>query len=71
MTGSFDLQLRRYRLRAGVTQDELARRSEASVRTVSGLETGRHAPWPPRRANTDVLGLAAAERDELLAAATG
>src|SRR5436190_23859464 len=63
-------RLRRLRLRAGLTQEELADRSGLSVEAISALERGfrRH----PRRATlallADALGLAAAERDAFLEA---
>jgi predicted ATPase/transcriptional regulator with XRE-family HTH domain len=61
----FARRLRRLRLRASLTQEELAERSGLSVDAVSALERGyrRH----PRRATlallADALGLGAAERD--------
>ena len=61
--------LRRLRLRARLTQEELAGRSGLSVEAISALERGfrRH----PRRATlallADALGLAASERDAFLA----
>ena len=61
----FDGLLRRLRLRASLTQEELAERSGLSSETISALERGyrRH----PRRATlallADALGLVAAERD--------
>jgi transcriptional regulator with XRE-family HTH domain len=63
--------LRRYRLAAGLTQEELAARAALSARGIHSLETGqRHMP---RRATlhqlADALGLTAAERAAWEAAA--
>ena len=41
MAGEFGEVLRRLRTAAGLTQEELAERSEVSVRTIRGLETGK------------------------------
>src|SRR4030088_1088855 len=62
--------LRRLRLRAALTQEQLAGRSGLSVEAISALERGfrRH----PRRATlallADALHLAAAERDSFVRA---
>src|SRR6185437_9243992 len=41
----FGMMLKRYRLAAGLTQEELAERAHLSVRAVSALEQGvNHAP---------------------------
>src|SRR5215472_8506634 len=56
--------LRRFRLAAGLTQEELAGLSSLSVRTISYLETG-HSAKPYRRSIqmlADALSLAPAER---------
>jgi tetratricopeptide (TPR) repeat protein/transcriptional regulator with XRE-family HTH domain len=61
--------LRRFRLAAGLTQEELAALSSLSVRTISYLETGRSAK-PYRRSIqllADALSLPPAERTLLLA----
>ncbi|HEY0449409.1 XRE family transcriptional regulator [Actinophytocola sp.] len=69
MSSQFGPLLRRFRLRAGLTQEGLAERSGLGVRTVRGLETGERAD--PRvgtvEALADALDLTAAERVELLA----
>lgn len=69
MASQFGPLLRRFRLRAGLTQEGLAERAGLGVRTVRGLETGERAD--PRvgtvEAVADALGLTAAERVELLA----
>jgi transcriptional regulator with XRE-family HTH domain len=61
--------LRRFRARAGLTQEALAERSGLSVRTVRGLETGHGTD--PRVGTVDALatalGLSDDERVELLA----
>jgi transcriptional regulator with XRE-family HTH domain len=71
VANQFGPLLRRFRLRAGLTQEALAEKAGLGVRTVRGLETGERAD--PRigtvEALADALGLTAAERVELLAAA--
>lgn len=60
--------LRFYRLRAGLTQEELASRAEVSVRGVANIEHGRvHRPhlYTLRRL-ADALGLSDGERDRFL-----
>jgi transcriptional regulator with XRE-family HTH domain len=63
--------LRRYRVGAGLTQEELAQRAGLSVRAVSDMERGR--TWKPFlrsvRQLADALGLPPAERSLLIAAA--
>jgi len=63
--------LRCRRHEAGLTQEELARKSGLSVRAISDLERGRSTRPYPRTARmlADAMGLAGAERDELLRAA--
>ncbi len=65
--------LRQFRLRAGLTQEGLAARSNLGVRTVRGLETGERAD--PRVGTVEALAVAleltAAERLELLSAVNG
>jgi transcriptional regulator with XRE-family HTH domain len=73
VSSQFGQLLRRFRVRAGLTQERLAERSGLGVRTVRGLETGERAD--PRvgtvEALTAALDLSAAERVELLAALGG
>ncbi|SDW27725.1 Transcriptional regulator, contains XRE-family HTH domain [Amycolatopsis xylanica] len=73
MTSQFGARLRQLRLRAGLTQEEMAARSGVGVRTIRGLETGERAD--PRmvtvRLLADALSLDIAERDDLLAVAIG
>ncbi|MBT2365921.1 helix-turn-helix domain-containing protein [Streptomyces sp. ISL-10] len=71
MASEFGEVLRRLRVQAGMTQEELERRSGVSVRTIRGLETGKR----PNPRMTTVQELAKAlplrpkEREELLSAA--
>src|SRR5690349_3150769 len=69
----FDAVLRSDRLRAKLTQDELAARAGVGVRTVRDLERGRASR--PQRTTVELLaaalGLAAADRLAFLAAARG
>ena len=69
----FDAVLRSYRLRAKLTQDELAARAGVGVRTVRDLERGRASR--PQRTTVELLaaalGLAGADRRAFLAAARG
>jgi transcriptional regulator with XRE-family HTH domain len=71
MASQFGPLLRRFRTRAGQTQEALAERAGLGVRTVRRLETGDHGD--PRMGTVDALstalGLTPAERVELLAAA--
>jgi transcriptional regulator with XRE-family HTH domain len=71
MASHFGPLLRRFRTRAGQTQETLAERAGLGVRTVRRLETGDHGD--PRMGTVDALsaalGLTPAERIELLAAA--
>src|SRR5437870_3518873 len=64
---SFGERLRRYRARAGLTQEELAERAGLSVRGLSDLERGvRRFPYPDTLARlADVLELEEAERAAL------
>ena len=63
--------LRRLRLVAGLSQEELAERSGLSARGISALETGYRATPRPEtvRLLADALGLDAAARAALVAAA--
>ena len=63
--------IRRYRLAAGLSQEDLAERSELSARTISDLERGlRQTPHLETvRMIADGLGLTDAERASLIAAA--
>src|SRR5215216_8139773 len=69
--GSFARRLRRLRIAAGLTQQELADRAGVSVRAVSDLE--REINQRPRRDTAamlaDGLQLGGTERDTFLAAA--
>src|SRR5579859_6241926 len=63
--------LRRFRLEAGLTQDELARRANLSLRAISDLERGaRNRPWwdTVQRLAT-ALRLDSVERNQFAAAA--
>lgn len=64
--------VRRHRLAAGFTQEELALRAGVSVRTLRDLERGRIRQPRARsvRGLADALGLPVAERDALLVALT-
>jgi predicted ATPase/transcriptional regulator with XRE-family HTH domain len=70
-TESFGAMLRRRRLAAGLSQEELAERAGLSVRGVGNLEQGRrHAPrLATVRLLADALGLDGAARTSLIAAA--
>lgn len=67
---TFATLLRRYRLAAGLTQEELAERAHLSVRGISDLERGLRTA--PRADTVDLLagalGLAAHDRDAFFAA---
>src|SRR5215210_2948150 len=67
----FESLLRRWRTRAGLTQEELAERAGISTRAVSDLERGlRSRPYPETvRLLAEALQLAEGERQTLLAAA--
>ena len=69
----FDAVLRRHRLRAKLTQEELAARAAIGVRTVRDLERGRASR--PQRTTAELLaralGLTGADRQMFLAAARG
>lgn len=69
----FGAQLRALRRAAGLTQEALAQRAGLTANGVSALERGeRTRPYPHTvRSLADALGLAAAEREEFMAAATG
>ena len=70
---SFGERLRRYRERAGFTQEELAERAGLTGKAISALERGeRQRPYPNTvRALADALNLADAERAALIAARAG
>jgi predicted ATPase/transcriptional regulator with XRE-family HTH domain len=65
--------LKRYRVAAGLTQEELAERSGLSVRGISDLERGRrsHPYFDTVRLLADALGLGDKDRAAFIAAARG
>ena len=67
---SFGEQLRQYRERAGLTQEELAAKAGLTAKAISALERAeRRSPYPQTvRALADALGLSSIERAELLQA---
>src|SRR3954471_9941155 len=69
----FDAVLRRHRLRAKLTQEELAARAAIGVRTVRDLERGRSSR--PQRTTVELLaqalGLQGRDREDFLAVARG
>jgi transcriptional regulator with XRE-family HTH domain len=67
----FGERLRRERLAAGLSQNELGRRAGVNPGTINRLETGEREPTGRDQALAlaEALGLAPAERDRLLAAA--
>lgn len=69
--GAFGHVLRRLRLQARMSQEELAERARLSVESISALERGRRKQ--PYRVTihqlADAMGLTAAQRHELVAAA--
>jgi tetratricopeptide (TPR) repeat protein/DNA-binding XRE family transcriptional regulator len=69
----FAAAIRRFRLRAGLTQEALAERSGVSVSTIRGMETGkrRNPQLASVRQLAAALDLGPTELDGLLAAATG
>jgi tetratricopeptide (TPR) repeat protein/transcriptional regulator with XRE-family HTH domain len=70
--GSFGARLRTCRLSAGLSQQELAERSEFSVRAIGNLERGR-TRWPHQDSLhrlAGALGLREAARAEFIAAAS-
>jgi transcriptional regulator with XRE-family HTH domain/tetratricopeptide (TPR) repeat protein len=73
MADQFAELARRFRRRAGLTQEALAERSGVSVRTIRGLETGKRAnpQLATVRLLAQALGLSPAEQDELTAATEG
>jgi non-specific serine/threonine protein kinase len=68
-SASFGAQLRRHRLRAGLTQQALAERAGLSLRGLSDLERGaRRAPYPDTvRRLAEAIGLSEADRTALVA----
>ncbi len=68
---AFGTLLRRYRVRAGLTQEQLAERAGLSARAITALERGvNRAPQRDTfRLLVDALGLADEERAALEAAA--
>jgi predicted ATPase/transcriptional regulator with XRE-family HTH domain len=70
---SFGEYLRRYRERAGMTQEELAAQAGLTAKAISALERAeRRSPYPQTvRALADALGLSQEERAKLLQARIG
>src|SRR5262245_26148438 len=70
---AFGEQLRRYRMRAGLTQEGLAERAGLKATTISALERGaRRLPYlDTRRRLAVALGLAALEQAAFIAAGLG
>jgi predicted ATPase/transcriptional regulator with XRE-family HTH domain len=68
---TFGMEVRRYRLRAGLSQEALAERAGLATSAISALETGaRRRPHPHTlQALAVALGLSDAERQELTARA--
>ncbi|MEU8615514.1 helix-turn-helix transcriptional regulator, partial [Actinoplanes sp. NPDC048791] len=64
-------ELRRHRLRGGMSQEDLAARTGLSVRTIRYLESGRAGQSRPEtlRLLSVALGLDGADRDRFYAAA--
>lgn len=73
MPEAFREMLKRLRLRAGMSQEDLWRRSGVSVRTIGALESNprRNATMGTLRNLADALQLEGAERDAFFAAADG
>lgn len=73
MSSEFGRVLRRLRVQAKMTQEELAGRTGVSVRTIGGLETGQRSRSNPRMTTVqklaDALALRPEDRAELLRAA--
>ncbi|MEU3642737.1 tetratricopeptide repeat protein [Lentzea sp. NPDC034063] len=71
MTDEFAGAVRRFRLRAGLTQEALAERSGISVSTIRGMETGkrRNPQLASVRQLADALALRPQEQEDLLSAA--
>src|SRR5262245_60774744 len=69
----FAEQLRHYRERAGLTQEELAAKAGLTAKAISALERAeRRSPYPQTvRALADALSLSQEERAELLLARLG
>ena len=66
----FGTLLRRYRLRAGLTQEQLAERAQLSVRGLAYLEQGKHRPYPETlRRLVVALTLTPEQHDALILAA--
>ncbi|MCA1723040.1 MAG: tetratricopeptide repeat protein, partial [Thermomicrobia bacterium] len=67
---AFGALLKQYRMRAGLTQEELAERAELSVRGLLYLEHGTRRPYPDTlRRLEEALALSPEQRDALAAAA--
>lgn len=73
MGDQLDSVVRRFRLRAELTQEALAERSGLSIRTIRGMETGRqrNPQLASVRQLADALSLSAHDREEMIAEALG
>ncbi|WP_223165605.1 helix-turn-helix domain-containing protein [Lentzea indica] len=71
VTAEFATAVRRFRLRAGLTQEALAEQSGVSVSTIRGMETGkrRNPQLVSVRQLATALGLRPQEQDDLLSSA--
>ena len=66
----FGEQVREYRQRLGLTQEDLGRKAAVDPKTIRGIETGRRTPRPSTiQQLAGALGLSGKERDWFLASA--
>ena len=60
----FGEQVREYRQRLGLTQEDLGRKAAVDPKTIRGIETGRRTPRPSTiQQLAGALGLSGKERD--------